>query len=804
MEDISVVTKLCDDNVHKLQENLRSFQREVSRVRKVLTERWVNVDRRDRRLIALHDRLVRSLSDVNACVIQLNLNIELNRPDGRFTADDKSDDSFDDLYPSNRLIQKAIEGLGFNKPDEQPPEPPFAEKMPESSMQVEPASTEKLPESSMQLVAVDLSMVPEPMVEAFFPDVPPPPPFPSVIVPKLPMIVVEPPALPSAIVPKLPMMEDNESPLASKESFQTISHDISNQKSMTELQIEEKAVVVEPQVYSAVPIENQATPTANQVDQSPEVVIQTTNNDISHEISKKDDELQIEKLSVAKQMPSSWLIEPSSDQVTTSPPPKRFLMAPKGGTQTTSDGIYKQILKNTAAFPKNAVVSAALVHVNVAGNCIFVAKFDESSKRIKEMLKGQVLLQELEQLPDYGDIFAVYDSSDNIITRITINNSSEGGGYDGYLIDYGEHIHLTGNEIIFELPDDIRCLPAEAIRCNLTNCGVDQMSSFLYQIVQLRVHENNGIGLVVELIDENKPDSNENKTDIECPAKLSEEDMAMLNEIEETTSDPLKAVLGFKPTDEQRICRHYDPKLNGCFKGNTCRLVHEPFAPHGATKDVEIAGALPETVFDTPVPHKVGSSARILITFVNSPTEVYAQFVDGSAPLVWAKKDVPEVKWSFKRRPRILDIVLALYNDDCFYRAQIIDEMDREYKIFYVDYGNTEFVSLSSLAPCEYAESLKPHQSVSCQIEGVVRSTFLSHQMTFECVEYLKSKLLNKEMDVKLVSRLPDGFLIRFLGIYSDVPRQLVKRRYAQPSNGIRRSLADLDKCTAEEDASDI
>jgi len=126
-------------------------------------------------------------------------------------------------------------------------------------------------------------------------------------------------------------------------------------------------------------------------------------------------------------------------------------------------------------------------------------------------------------------------------------------------------------------------------------------------------------------------------------------------------------------------------------------------------------------------------------------------------------------------------------SDGCFYRAQIIDELDKEYKIFYVDYGNTEFVPLSSLAPCNDVERLKPHRCISCHIEGVVRSTLLTHQETFECVEYLKSKLLNREMNVRLVNRLPDGFMIRFLGDWKEVPRHLINRKYVDPVNGKRR-----------------
>ncbi|KAH8348512.1 hypothetical protein KR084_008167, partial [Drosophila pseudotakahashii] len=760
LEDISVVMKLCDDNVHKLQENLRSYQRDVRRVRNVITERWVNVNRLDRRIIALHDKLVGSLSEVNAYIIKLNLHIELNRPSGQSRENEMSGDSLDELDLSDISAIKAIEEAGSDESDEQPPEQ---------------ASIEKSPEDSTQLVPVDLSMR---LVD------------PSLSSPEY----MSPECLPTT---------------ASKvtcakcwiRDFETCTCKPTTSTYMTDLKMKES-----PEVNKSFPEDSKITTETNngictlktpvmvplQVKENPVVInslpkdptIATpTYNDISKQEFKNIAPLQVKENPVAATLPSTWLIDPA-EQIPaplSKTPGNRYLLAPKGGTQTTSTGIYNQILKNIAAFPGRTLVTAALVHVNVANECIYVAKWDDSSKELRKILEGQVKLRELHQLPDYGDIFAVLDSSDNITTRITIYTSSTGGGYDAYLIDYGEHIHLNGNEIIFELPDDVKRLPAEAIRCKLANYDIAEMKSFLYQNLKLRVLENNGIELVVEVIKENLSKLKDSiKSNTECRPELSEADMAMLNEIEEGTSDPLKAVLGFRPTDEQRICRHYDPKLNGCFKGNSCRLVHEPLAPDGATKDVEVVGALPETIFATPVPHKVGSTVRILITFVNGPTEVYAQFVDGSAPLVWDKIDVPEDKRHFKQTPHVLDIVLALYSDGCFYRAQIIDKMDSEFKIFYVDYGNTEFVPLSSLAPCDYVERLKPHRCISCHMEGIVRSTFLTHQKTFECIEYLKSKVLNKEMDVKLVNRLPDGFQIRFLGDWVEVPRQLLNRQYAE------------------------
>ncbi|KAH8252359.1 hypothetical protein KR038_009508, partial [Drosophila bunnanda] len=695
LEDVTTVMKLCDDNVQKLQDSLSSYQREVDQVRQLLAERWMNVEKVDGRLIALHDQLLSSLSEVNAYVIKMNLHIKLNRPSGGMLRESEQPEKPPYRSDSVKLSGiSAIEGSGEHKKDD---------KLTNwTNVQQPPA------DSGQQLAPIDLSSTHKVAAE------------------------------------QIPPNRPNPKSSQFSESLVFSMH---------------SSWVIEP---------------------TPE-----------------------------KLKPKSQPVEQSAPQATTTPrlPPatvpkfplakrNRPLLPPKSGTQTSSDGIYTQLFKNIAAFPANTVVTATVMHLDIATNCLYVANWDTGSQPLMNLLQGQVALRELDQMPDYGDIFAVYDCTDQVIPRVTVSATTEGGGYDAYLLDYGEHIHLSGNENIFALPDRIKQLPAQAIRCHMANYNVSNMKKNSYETVKLHVLDNNGIDIVADLIEEEKsidklgnvsknetPRDNADGKD-ESLAKLSEADMAMLNEIGTSTSDPLKAVLGFKPRDEQRICRHYDPKINGCFKGNNCRLLHEPFAPLGATKDVEVAAALPEAVFDTPVPYKMGSTVRMLITFVNSPIEVYAQFVDdATAPLVWDNKDVPEHKRTFKRKPHILDIVLAHYSDGCFYRAQIMDEQDGEYKIFYVDYGNTEFVYLNSLAPCDDVDSLKPHRAISCHMEGVIRMPDLCPRKTAECVEYLKTKLLNMEVDVILRHRLPDGFLVGFTDEYAEVPQKLVQRGYAQPSD---------------------
>lgn len=216
--------------------------------------------------------------------------------------------------------------------------------------------------------------------------------------------------------------------------------------------------------------------------------------------------------------------------------------------------------------------------------------------------------------------------------------------------------------------------------------------------------------------------------------------------------------------------------------GSNCRLLHQPFAPHGVTKDVELAEPLPETIYTSEAPKELGSTIRVLVTYISSPTEVYVQFVDDAAPpLVWNKKDVPESQCTFKRPPRLLDMVLALYSDDCYYRAQIIEEIDGIFKIFYVDYGNTEFVTIRSLARCTDDISLKPHQTNNCFIGGIKRCSLSTQRQNTECVEFLKSRILNTELEVKLISQMPDGYVIKFMGSYADLPRQMIKRGYVEP-----------------------
>lgn len=59
--------------------------------------------------------------------------------------------------------------------------------------------------------------------------------------------------------------------------------------------------------------------------------------------------------------------------------------------------------------------------------------------------------------------------------------------------------------------------------------------------------------------------------------ELTQEQIDILNEEPEfTTTNAMRAVYGYDPKDDQRLCAHYDPSTGACWKGNSCTFEHGP------------------------------------------------------------------------------------------------------------------------------------------------------------------------------------------------------------------------------------
>lgn len=137
--------------------------------------------------------------------------------------------------------------------------------------------------------------------------------------------------------------------------------------------------------------------------------------------------------------------------------------------------------------------------------------------------------------------------------------------------------------------------------------------------------------------------------------QLTQEQLDILYEEPETTTNASKAVLGYVPHDDERICQFYNPKTGRCFKGNSCRLEHIKPLEEGWTRDRRAAtyklvpSVLPQ----------IGTTVDVLITCVKDIDEIYvyipknAEQTNISLASLKAKLNSDEIKASYKQMKRV-------------------------------------------------------------------------------------------------------------------------------------------------------
>lgn len=109
---------------------------------------------------------------------------------------------------------------------------------------------------------------------------------------------------------------------------------------------------------------------------------------------------------------------------------------------------------------------------------------------------------------------------------------------------------------------------------------------------------------------------------------LTEEEMEMLfEEPEMITTNAMRAVQGYDPQDDRRLCPHYDPKTGGCWKGNTCRFEHGPKMEDGWTSDRKVSTI---TLANDVCP-LVGSTYKVCVTCIRSADDFFVHIPEISA-----------------------------------------------------------------------------------------------------------------------------------------------------------------------------
>ncbi|XP_062555471.1 uncharacterized protein LOC134220429 [Armigeres subalbatus] len=367
------------------------------------------------------------------------------------------------------------------------------------------------------------------------------------------------------------------------------------------------------------------------------------------------------------------------------------------------------------------------------------------------------------------------------------------------LLDTGEQLAFDNTSMrLYELPPFYAKLPPFAIKCFLSN---DQnqsrevqrqyLAAHLYHRLEYKVLEVTGSSMAVAL---NSNVSLENPVNIkkteneEVRYKISSKTLtqAQLDELYEeplNTTNVMKAVMGYAPRDDQRICPFYDPTIQGCFKGSRCRLEHTTKLADGWTRDKSLYKIQIRAALETPA---IGTEMMVVPTYIVNVDEFYAHIprLDLSESLIKLQNVLNEKKSveNFKmlnHEPYFRELVLAKYpEDNLWYRARVLEFYNPEsISVFYVDYGNTEMVSLKELRCWDDQFDYLPFQAIHCRIANVQPR----REQHIEAIRQLYNDIMNKTIKIQVLDNLTPWEVLVFDDEDNDVGGFLVLTKLASP-----------------------
>ncbi|XP_040176108.1 tudor domain-containing protein 1 [Anopheles arabiensis] len=349
----------------------------------------------------------------------------------------------------------------------------------------------------------------------------------------------------------------------------------------------------------------------------------------------------------------------------------------------------------------------------------------------------------LTKAPPAGAVFAVY--LDNVWHRAICNMPAAGSDTaELYLLDMGETLAYSDLLPKAKLPSDLCQLPAYAIKCQVSHTAAAMPLSLYYSVSCSVVAVENDT-LIVEHAE---PPREEYAISRDT---LTVEELQEMDEMPLSTSNPMKAVLGYVPKDDDRLCKHYDPETKRCFKGSNCRLRHAPKDPDGWTLDKDTVTVSVPARMEVP---QTNTYIQLLPTCVVDVDQFYAHIIgnernDKEYEQLMAEMNDPETIANFKPfklMPSLGELVIAKY-DGIWYRATVCDVFDDMVNVFYFDYGNTATVGSSEVRRWEDRFKYLPYQAACCRIANIQRIK----PCHLEAIDQLYKSILDKPMKALVI-----------------------------------------------------
>uniref|UniRef100_A0A1Q3FVI6 C3H1-type domain-containing protein n=1 Tax=Culex tarsalis TaxID=7177 RepID=A0A1Q3FVI6_CULTA len=272
---------------------------------------------------------------------------------------------------------------------------------------------------------------------------------------------------------------------------------------------------------------------------------------------------------------------------------------------------------------------------------------------------------------------------------------------------------------------------------------------------------------------------------------LTQEQLDVLYEEPLGTTNAMKATMGFVPQDDRRICPHYEPSLEGCFKGSRCKLLHVAKDPDGWTRDQTLHKVKIRAQLNEP---KVGSVVHMIPTTVVSVDEFYAhlEVAENGTKLVELQallndaRNVKELR-PLNHKPYTREYVFARFAEDGqWYRAEVLDYFhDELIVVFYLDYGNQERLGMADLRTWDDRFDYLPFQAVHCRLANVTRKVEEVGEEDIQGTLALREAIYDKRIAVKVLDIRSYWEVLVYDGCEIDVGEFLVSRKVALPRKPI-------------------
>uniref|UniRef100_A0A182NLA5 C3H1-type domain-containing protein n=1 Tax=Anopheles dirus TaxID=7168 RepID=A0A182NLA5_9DIPT len=410
-------------------------------------------------------------------------------------------------------------------------------------------------------------------------------------------------------------------------------------------------------------------------------------------------------------------------------------------------------IKPTLDFKENQKIKLMVTYMPKTQKGTFYA-VDNSRKT--EIATRLIAIQQapkvpLTNIPPAGEVFLV--QLDNLWHRAVSNVPSSNKRNNAavpsamYLLDLGETLTYEAHFPIAEAPEESAAdmaLPGYAIKCVMTP-EMDQLPMSQYDDITCTVVAVEGDTLLVA----DSP---------EAPVKyaitrdtLTEEELRQLDDLPQSTTNAMKAVLGYVPKDDAELCKFYDPETKRCFKGANCRMRHALKDPDGWTMDKDTVSAFIPARLEDPQPD---SFVTLLPTFIVDVNLFYAHIIgdesnDQNHTELMTKMNDPQTVAQYrllKRMPALGELVLAKY-EEVWYRATVCEQFESTVSVFYVDYGNTATVGTDEVRCWEDSFKYLPYQAVCCRIANIQRMK--PHHL--EALEQLNAAILDRRLKALVI-----------------------------------------------------